>query len=145
MSVLLLHTLPPNMRTTVRSGSCDYRLLWIHEADAESGAERSVMDDESCLEQIKGGEKLLDHQTCFWNIYGRSLSLLLRLPAPVWQSFSAKFQNESVDVNKIWAVITWAIGHKCQQKLSGVYYLVSRALLLWREARFFTSQGQLRL
>lgn len=53
--------------STVRSeslitGCCEFMKMMLA---AESGAERSVMDEDSDLEQIKGCQKLLNHHTCF--------------------------------------------------------------------------------
>lgn len=100
-------------------------MLWIHEDDACRWvwAERSVMDEESDLEEIKGCQKLLYHQTCF-RLWHSSHAFMERVYCTCWKSFpgcelltlfskmaagqrktfslvNPKLISRSVDVNKI--------------------------------------------
>lgn len=141
------------------AGCCEFMEMMLV---AESGAERTVMDEESDLEQIKGCQKLLVSSNLlltltFWYIYGESLLHPKSFPGCELQtvfskmaaiqcsdSFSSKSKIDQPKcwcyrINKMRPVIPWVTCQKwkiqCQQKLSS-FYLVSGAhfLLCMRSA-----------
>lgn len=118
---------------------------------AESGAERSVMDEESDLEQIKGCQKLLYHRSCFW--LWRCDAFMERVYYPALKSFpdcelqtvfskmaavqcktlslvNPQLIDPSVDVRV--TCQEWKI--QCQQKLSIYFVSVVHYLLCTRSA-----------
>lgn len=120
---LLTYTLVKGMERVIRLQAAVYFLKKM--LVAESGAERSVMDEESDLEQMRCCQKLLRHQTeaSCWGINGDSLLHILRTSDPFYLLFFFKMESvqsetlspvhlklisQSVDVNKTCPVITWA-------------------------------------
>lgn len=120
---------------------------------AELGEERSVMDEDSDLEQIKSCQKLLNHQTWFWlrdsdtfmeRVYYTCCGVIF--PAVNFSCFpkqqlsrsgrasvslSVKYQDQNASSalwmfrHKIQPVIRWVPCQKwkCQQKLSSIYLM----------------------
>lgn len=135
------------------AGCCEFMKAMLV---AESGAERSVMDEESDLEQIKSCQKLLVSSNLFltltfWYIYGETLLHLKSFPGSELQtvfskmaagqcgdSFSSKSKIDQLKcwchtINKMRPVIPWVTCQKwkiqCQQKMSSLY-LVSGVYFL---------------